>query len=306
MRLLLLGDRRQLDENRWKDDIAEAAERLGWDALHVNACDVDQADVVRLAADRDVLLWARTHGHEPRGDDLAGMLRRIEDAGVVTASLHLDLYWTIANREPQIGTHPWWSAQHVFTADGAPRDWASRGVNHHWCPPAMGHRFLGYGRPHPDRFPHAAVFVGTCSARVHGPHRVGLLRWAAERWGTRFGHYGARPEGRIWGTDLSNLYATADVVLGDSAGSAYGWSDRLPATLGRGGLLAFPRIPGMSEQGFTDDVLITYARHDYDAIATRLAQVDRRQMTNAALSLIEDRHMWTHRLLMIARTVGLA
>jgi hypothetical protein len=273
---------------------------------HVNACDVEQRDVVRLAAGRDMLLWARTHGHEPRGKNLAGMLRRVEDGGTVTVGLHLDLYWTIASREPQIGTHPWWSCRYVFTADGASRPWRARGVNHHWCPPAMGHRFLGRGRPHASQYPHSAVFVGTCSARVHGPHRVGLLDWARARWGDGFGHYGARSGDKIWGRDLSDLYATADVVLGDSAGLAHGWSDRLPVTLGRGGLLAFPRIAGMVEQGFTDDVLITYDRFDYDAIATRLAQVDRRQMTDAALTLIEERHMWTHRLQMIARTAGLA
>jgi hypothetical protein len=305
VRLLLLGDRRGFTENRWKDDLADAGTWLGWDVLHINARDCTTADVVRLARGRDLLLWARTHGHEPDGDGYA-MLRDVEDMGVVTASLHLDLYWTIPRREAQIGAHPFWSSRFVFTADGAPRDWASKGVNHHWCPPAMGHRYLGRGVADRRKYPHHAVFVGTCSKHVHGLHRVQLLQWATKRWGSRFGRYGGKGEPKAWGADLSDMYATVPVVLGDSAAKAYAWSDRLPVTLGRGGLLAFPRIPGMAEQGFTDDVLITYRRFDFDHIADRLAQVNHRDMTDAALTLIEERHMWTHRLQMIARTVGLA
>jgi hypothetical protein len=296
MRLLVLGAVRGLTENRWKDDIAEAAERLGWDATHVNARGIDAEDVVRQAKGTDLFIWARTHGHRPDGD-VAGMLRRIEDAGTATVGLHLDLYWGIQRREGAIGVDPWWTCQYVFTADGGRRDWASRGVNHHWCPPAMGHRFYGSGQL-VRQYRHRAVFVGGLVRDIHGYHRVSLLRWARRQWQNGFVHYGVGRR-RLWGQALSDLYASADLVVGDSAWAPRYWSDRVPCTLGRGALFAYPRTPGLTGQGFTDDTMILYDRFQFGQIAERVrdtSPAQRRQMRENALTVIAERHMWSHRL----------
>lgn len=310
MRVLLLGARRGLRENNWKDAIADAGERLGWDVEHIDAGPrpgvPDSApaceDVLRAAKGADMLLWARTHGHQPVGD-VAGMLRRIEDTGTLTVGLHLDLYWSIGRRQKQIGIDPWWSAQHIFTADGGEHDWG--GVNHHWCPPAMDARFFGRGIFR-HRFNHPAVFVGGLVPDIHGYHRRSLLTWARRKYGAGFMHYGMGRR-KVWGPDLCDLYTSAGVVLGDSAWAPRYWSDRVPQTLGRGGLLAHPRTPGMAEMGFTDDVMVTYDRFDFRGLGAaldRLTPARRREMTDAALTLIEERHMWTHRLRMIAEVTG--
>jgi hypothetical protein len=303
MKVLLLGARRGLGENRWKDDIAEAGELLGWEVDHLNARDVEAEDVTRQAKGCDLLLWARTHGHDPHGD-VAGMLRRIEDMGVATVALHLDLYWGIGHREAQIGRHPWWSCQHVFTADGGPRNWAGRGVNHHWCPPPMGHRFFGRGQEM-RRFSHAAAFVGSSSRTIHGDHRRRLLSWARRRWHGRFRHYAGGRHG-VWGSALSDLYTSAGVVVGDSAPASHYWSDRVPCTLGRGGFLIHPRTPGMAEQGFDEQVMVLFDRYDFRDLGRRLDAVTprrRRELTDNALTLISERHMWSHRLLEIERII---
>jgi hypothetical protein len=312
VKILLLGARRGLRENNWKDAMADAGTRLGWDVTHIDAgprpgvpgsaptCE----DVVTAAKGSDMLLWARTHGHQPNGD-VAAMLRRIEDTGTVTVGLHLDLYWGIPRREVQIGVDPWWSAQHVFTADGGPHPWGK--VNHHWCPPAMDQRFFGRGTFR-HRFSHPAVFVGGLVPDIHGYHRRSLLTWARKKYGGGFAQYGMGKR-TVWGPDLCDLYTSAGVALGDSAWAPHYWSDRVPNTLGRGGLLAHPRTPGMAEQGFTDDVMVLYDRFDFRGLAKRLDGLDtktRRDMTGAALALMEERHMWTHRLRMIAEVTGCA
>lgn len=312
MRVLLLGARRGLRENNWKDAIADAGQRLGWDVEHIDAGPrpgvPDSApaceDVLRAAKGADLLLWARTHGHQPVGD-VAGMLRRIEDTGTVTAGLHLDLYWSIGRRQAQIGVDPWWSCQYVFTADGGPRPWG--GVNHHWCPPAMDARFFGRGEFR-HRFNHQAVFVGGLVPDIHGYHRRSLLTWARRRFGGGFAHYGMGKR-TVWGPDLADLYASAGVVLGDSASASHYWSDRVTNTLGRGGLLAHPRTPGMAGQGFTDEVMVLFDRFDFRDLGRHLDELSparRREMADAALTLIEERHMWTHRLRMIAEVTGCA
>ncbi|MCL6734384.1 glycosyltransferase family protein [Streptomyces neyagawaensis] len=304
MRVVVLGAPRPLHLNRWKDCLTEGGQELGWDMLHLPARDIPADDVVRACKGADLLIWARTHGHDPTGN-IPEMLCRIEDAGTVTVGLHLDLYWGIGRREDQIGVHPWWSCQWVFTADGGHQaEFAARGVNHHWLPPPLGRRWLGRSLPDRRRFPGRAVFVGGYVPDIHGRHRPALLNWARRRWGHRFVQYGrSRP---VWGPDLGTLYASAELVLGDSAEAGRYWSDRVVCTLGRGGLLAHPRVEGMAGLGFTDDVMLLYDRGDFGGLGRSidaLTAARRREMTEAAITLIGERHLWEHRLRDVERVV---
>lgn len=291
-----------LHENRWKCDLAEAAESLGWQVEHLPARGIATDDVVRASKDADCLLWARTHHHQPDGP-VGDMLRRVEDGGTATVGLHLDLYWGLPHREPQIGNHPWWSCQYIFTADGGVRDWRGRGVNHYWCPPPMGSRFLGRAQP-AARFMHHAAFVGGIVPHIHGPHRANLLAWAWGQWGLGFARYGGLR--KVWGAELSALYASARVVVGDSARAPRYWSDRVPLSLGRGALLAHPVVDGMDELGLTDDVMVRYRWGHYGDIADRLSgmtEADCNTVRDNAVALVWERHLWTHRLLDIQKVV---
>lgn len=301
MRLLLLGTP-DYGRDCWHDDLADEAAVLGWKVDYIAVRDRPADDVVRQAKGADLLIWARTHWHSPAGD-VDGMLRRIEDAGTATVGLHLDLYWGVPSREQKIGNHPWWSCQWVYTADGGPRPWHTRGVNHRWCPPALGGRHLGRAKPEGEA---RYVFTGGAMP-VHGEHRLQLLAWAHARWGDRFAAYGEPPETAVYGRRLSGVVSYADVVLGDSAPAACYWSDRVVRILGRGGVLAHPRVAGMAKQGFTDETLVSFNRYDFTRLGQRLDALTRRQRTtmrDAAASLVESRHLWRHRLQAIAQEVG--
>ena len=135
-RAIVLGLPQPITKNRWKDDLVDDAVSLGWDVTHLPAGEVSCEQVVDACKGSDLLIWARTHRHNPAGD-IPGMLRRIEDAGTVTVAVHLDLYWGIPRREVTIGKTPWWSCQLVLTADGGHEaGFAERGVTHYWCPPS--------------------------------------------------------------------------------------------------------------------------------------------------------------------------
>jgi hypothetical protein len=309
MRVVLLGAPRPIGDNRWKDDIAESGESMGWDFVHLEARGSQPDDVVDLCRGADLFIWARTHHHDPFGDGRE-MMRRIEDLGVPTVGIHMDLYWGIANREPRINAtdQPWWSAQHVFTADGGNQErFKERGVNHHWMPPAMGVRFFGRRDPDPKYQKRYYVFVGSNVPTIHGEHRTRLLDSARKRNPQRFRHFGRAV--KVYGGELNKVYASARVVLGDSAPADYYWSDRVPNTLGRGGVLAYPRTLGLEEQGFDDSNMILYDRFDFAPMWERIysmSEQDLREMSDNALQAIRDKHMWTHRLMQIAETVGLA
>jgi len=307
MRVVILGAPRGLHENRWKDDIAEAAESLGWKADHLDARGAPTDDVIRLCEGADLFIWARTHGHEPLGD-ANRMLRDIERLGVPTVGIHMDLYWSIEAREARVGVEPWWSCQYVFTADGGSQErFEERGVNHFWMPPAMGVRFFGLrGAPPNDRlYKTKAAFVGTSSHPVHGEHRQQLIAFGKSKYKSFFRLYGRSK--KIYGIHLNHLYAGARFILGDSAPADYYWSDRVPITMGRGAVLAYPRTVGMEEWGFNDTNMVLFDRFNFTELSDKLdAMKDRdvAEMRQAALKLIGERHMWTHRLQQIMETIA--
>lgn len=307
MRLLLLGSPGTPGDpvERWHDDAYEGAQQLGWDVAFLRARDNTAQQIAAAAKGADMLLWMRTHDYNIQGGDGRDMLRRVEDLGVPTVGLHFDLYWGVPSRAQRVGREPWWSARHVFTADGAGRPWTERGVNHHWMPPPFGTRYLGYGRKN-RHVTKRAVFVGSNISGIHSAHRGQMIRWATRHWGHGFQHVGKSSRTRVYGRALNDLYASTEVVLGDSVLSPFYWSDRLPRTLGRGALLAYPHTEGLDEWGFTDEVMIRFPAGDFAHIPARLRSMstaERHAMTDAAITLVRERHLWRHRMQHIAEVV---
>jgi hypothetical protein len=301
MRLLLLGAP-DWGRDCWHDDLADDAGRvLGWRVDYLAVKDAPVDDIVRAARGADLLIWARTHDHNPDGD-AAGMLRRIEDAGTATVGLHLDMYWGMPVRERQIGRRAWWTCQYVYTTDGGPRPWHTRGVNHHWCPQAVGSRRLGRAEPAGSaRF----MFAGSLHT-AHTAHRPQMVAWARQHWGDEFVHYNEFAGTGIYGDDLSRAVSYAHCVLGDSVPAAGYWSDRGVRVMARGGIFAHPRFAGMAEQGLTDDTMVAFNRYDFQRLGQRVDAMtgpERESMREAAMAVVADRHLWRHRLETIAREV---
>ncbi|AVP41362.1 glycosyltransferase [Streptomyces phage Yara] len=307
MRVVVLGAPRGLQENRWKDDIAEAAVALGWEADHIEARGALTDDVVRLCEGADLFIWGRTHAHDPVGD-AHKMLSDIERNGTPTVGIHMDLYWGVPNRIERVGNEPWWSCQYVFTADGGNQDlFESREVNHFWMPPAMGVRYYGLREAAlNDRMRKLkAVFVGTHGHAVHGQHRIDLVAWGRGRYNTRFRLIGR--SNKMWGIQLNHLYASTRFVLGDSAPSDRYWSDRVPITMGRGGVLAYPRTVGLEEWGFNDTNMVLFDRFNFTELQDKLdamSDEDVANMRQAALKIVGERHLWTHRIQQIMETIS--
>src|SRR5690606_36252180 len=143
---------------------------------------------------------------------------------------------------------------------------------------------------------HAAnvVFVGGNVPCIHGQHRKALLDWAKRRYGHGFRWVG-RNGNLVVGDELSALYASARVAIGDSAPADYYWSDRVPRTLGRAGLLAYPHTPGLDEQGLTAETMLRYERGDFTRLGEQidsLTDARRREITDNALTVIAERHTW--------------
>ena len=214
------------------------------------------------------VFYSRTHNPSTAlGPEWTDRWRALEDRGIATCSLHLDLFWGIPEREEWIASgDPLFTTQLVATPDPGDRAewvdlvtfgdqvdlrgthhrnlWAEAGVNHLWSPPAIDRRFANRGTPR-DEYRTRYLFVGSEGYHPEYPERGELIRRARERWGDDFRTIGGATS--IRGDALADVYASADVVLGDSCFAlnperripGY-WSDRVPETLGRGGVLVHP------------------------------------------------------------------
>lgn len=261
-----------------------------------------------------LLLFTRTWGLHPSATD---MWRRVEKHGVTTASYHLDLYYGL-RRQAGVLADPFWRTQFVFTPDGDPNAgefFAAHGINHVWSPPAVvsdACDMRGTARP---QFNYEVVFVGSERYHREWPWRGVLLDHLAARYGSAFRRFGGdTPEGPIREQDLVDLYATARVVVGDSLalpGHVNYWSDRPYETVGRGGFLLMPRVPGL-EQHFEDRKhLRFYDVGDLDEIDKLIDYYfahpsEGWHMAFTGREHVKAHHTYRHRLAVALDTMGLS
>lgn len=207
----------------------------------------------------DLLLYSHTHDPSWGIKDLSSVFEAYAQAGIPTASCHLDR-WANLERESDVGVEATWHVKHLFMADGSPEMrhlWRMtgrqfKGQKYHWLKPGVVERDCYLAKPNRSRFPHDIIFVGSKGYHPEHPHRPQLIEWLAEVYGSRFGHYGNDGLGTIRGKDLNTLYASAKIVVGDScfAGRTKDyWSDRIPETTGRGGFLLHPTVEGLDHEG---------------------------------------------------------
>lgn len=210
--------------------------------------------------DFDLVLWTRTgwnytaYGYANQDEALGAQwhfLQQMRRKGVPVAGYHLDLFHGLNPEREAIVDEPFFAADLVITADGGSQEWfASKMVNHHWMPPGVSAPECEPGMFR-DEFHSTLAFVGSWQGHYHpeSKHRFELVRWLQEnfRRDCKFWPEEGRPA--IRGADLRDLYASVDIVVGDSClvgtGHANYWSDRIPETLGRGGLLLHPEVAGL-------------------------------------------------------------
>lgn len=256
----------------------------------------------------DLVMWTRTWGlpHEA-----TRLWRELEDDGIPTISYHLDLYHGL-RRQANIVHDPFWTTGTVFTPDGnqsSQEAFEALGIRHRFMPPGVVSDECTPGRPNATKYPHDVVFVGTGQPPYHPewPWRAELIRTLRRTYGGRFAHYGlgGLPTIRNW--QLNDLYATAKVVVGDSlqlrpARDEMYTSDRPFETIGRGGVLVYPRLRILDELGF--EPWVHYApyetgnRDHLTEVVTALLRDDERRTFIRAEGqrFVAANHTYRHRL----------
>lgn len=215
-------------------------EGLGHEVDQLQENEVNLAAIRSAMAFSDLLIWVKTPGWLRVPDrEMCDFLE-----GVPSLSIHLDKFFGIPEREPQVGVHPFWKTNYVFTADGSPQAagfFKARNVNHWWMRPAVSEVYCHPGQPW-DMYRCDVGFVGAKEYHGEYPFRKQLVESLEKTYGDRFKHItGLRGHG------LNDFYSSCKVTVGDCifAGTPRYWSDRVPETVGRHGHLLHPRVKGL-------------------------------------------------------------
>jgi hypothetical protein len=267
--------------------------------------------IQNLAEGHDLVMWTRTWGLPPEATDL---WRRLEYRGIATASYHLDLYVGL-ERQQKVVHDPFWTTGTVFTPDGDPESakWFHRhGINHVYSPPAVvsDECVPGTYRAELD---YDVIFVGSKHYHPEWRHRPALLQWLADTYGPRFKRYGGDVQ-VMRGQDLNDLYASAKVVVGDSLclpGHTNYWSDRYYETVGRGGFLVAPAVPGIEEHFLNDVHLALYDFWDFDGLKAIIDhyladEFTRHRIQHRGQAHVRENHTYKHRLAEAFGRLGVA
>lgn len=308
--------------------LARAFEENGCDVVRVSQDDafaMDWSDLANhlITADLDLTVYTRTHNRTALPWDYTETWAHLAGAGVTTASFHLDRFWDL-EREHLItddDRDPLFTTEHVFTADGGNDDrWSAAQVNHHWLPPAVDRYEAEEMRGTPiHRYNYDVIFVGSSDRTYHQqyPARGELLAHLRETYGSRFAHFGHGGDHPVVRQqDLNDVYASAKIVVGDSCfandrtgrRSTNYWSDRIPETLGRGGFLLHPFVPGVRREYGAS--LATYTPGDWDDLDAQIGAYlanpgDRYGMVEQGRARVLKAHTYTHRAATILQTCGL-
>lgn len=283
---------------------------MGHEVVCLQEDEIPTSHILKLARFADLFMYTRTWKLQGDGIEL---LFGLERQGVPTVSYHLDLYMGIS-RESGVQNDPFWKTKYVFTPDGDPESaekFKALGINHFWMPPAVvKDECLLKGKVRKE-FEHDVIFVGSYDYHPEWSYRPKLIDWLHKEYGDRFKRYGnpAKDEPHAFVVreqDLSDLYASAKVVVGDSLCMSFKhkgyWSDRVPETLGRGGFLIHPNISGMTETGIHSG--IHYRDYEFDNFKQLKYWInhyvrvkkERDKISQAGQKLVIEQHTYHNRM----------
>lgn len=235
----------------------------------------------------DLILWTRTgwpwgtggvygtDGPSAVHADQIRMLQGADSIGTPVVGYHLDIWWGLA-RQADVEVEPFFRVPLLVTADGGhPQHWIDAGVEHVWFPPGVSAREAVPGCRR-ENMTSPLAFVGSWQGSYHQEHqhRHQLVRFLKGNFRDRCEFYPKHGHHAVRGEALRDLYASVTLVVGDSCFAGSGlenyWSDRIPETLGRRGLLAHPNIPGLEQHFTPGEHLLTWDAGDWDALGKRI------------------------------------
>lgn len=297
-----------------ENHFALSLEAEGCEVTRIQEGETLALEVPMRAAGHDIFVWTQTYGLAETGgsrEQRHAMVEALRAAEIPSVGFHLDRWWDLP-RQDQIDAEPFFDLDLVMTADGGhDKEWEAAGVNHLWSPPAIVHTEARIGN-YDDSFASDIAFVGSWRGGYHpeAEHRFELINHLRTNWMHRIKLWPAYPGHAVRGEALSDLYASAKVIVGDSclvpkpdgSPTTHYCSDRIPETIGRGGFLLHPDVEGVTDGTLyrAGEHLGTWPLGDFDALdreITYYLEHDDKRRTIAANGMLHvlGNHTYRHR-----------
>lgn len=324
-----------------ENDICRSFEELGWEVdpcserEFMAICD-DPAQgpaFLERAQSADLVMHTMTQGLYPNPDAVTELWRLLKEAGVPTASYHLDRFYGLGSPKdsgpqrcdlPRL--HPMFKVEHVFTADGDHQaEFERDGVNHHFLRPGVRTEHAHDSEAYPPWVGQWDVaFIGSSGYHPEHSHRGEMVAQLREWYGPRFLHIGPGTSDsvtldtgevvdRLRGHNLNRLYSSIPVTVGDSClltRNGYYTSDRPYECYGRGGFLIHPGVYGLVE------AIGDYPGHgwnlgDWDSLHNEIERyltdpVDRENTRQRLAAEVRQNHTYTVRVRQMLDVIGIA
>jgi hypothetical protein len=301
-----------------ENDVRKAFEYLGHDVIQLQENRANWQQVRDAAFDADLLLITGTWDEAQPLPETLDTLRQCAVRGILTATLHLDIFFGSDRGPRKWWLHPQFLTRYIFTADGSHQDdWARLGADHRWLRPAVRHDAVHTGTFRPE-YACEVAFVGSNGNGYHPsawPYRATLLRELramCQRNGWRFRNPGGDHPKIDRGEDLNDFYASAKVTVGDSLcvdrEKTLYCSDRAYEAPGRGGLLIMPQLAFLEEDYAGH--LPMYAWGDWEDLERKIRHyltndADNQAVREETQSIVAARHTYVQRVQELLLQVGL-
>lgn len=245
-------------KNKWDEEgIALSLEGLGVEVQRIDEASARIQDIESIKKfNPDLVLFAKLKLPAGRSDFMRNLKFQ-------TASWTFDLYWGL-RRQAFIYKDPIFKADYVFSPDGGnQKKFKEAGVNHKLLRQGIYKEYCYQLNRKPE---YEVIFVG--SSNQQWPYRDILCDFLSKNYS--FTWIGKKNTLECRGHDLNDLYAKAKVVVGDSVYSPYYWSNRLYETLGRGGFMMFPKIPGLEKEYIPYEHYIPYSMNNFTQLKEKI------------------------------------
>lgn len=293
---------------------AKSLESLGHNVTRLQETEINAENILAHALRSDLFVWIHTHGWNTPGLlSMEKVLDTLKENNIPSMTYHLDL-WFGLQRQKDLEVMPVYKKiGHFFTVDSKMAQWFNEetDVKGHYLPAGV----FGEECIHKDSTKKKdVIFVGSKKYHPEWQYRTQLVDWLDKVYGDRFEHYGNGGVESARGLKLNKLYWSTKVVVGDTLCLNFNypdyWSDRIYETLGRGGFLIHPYIPGIEKEFVDREHVVFYEYGNFDQLKELVDyylthEEEREEIRKAGHELVKNNYTYRHRWQHIFKELGL-
>jgi len=277
LKIVFIGNFDRLYDEEGK---ARSFEILGCDVVRITESSFSKNDLNNIKLLKpDIILSAKFLIREDLLKDLFSFAKK---EAIKTVAWHPDLYHfpspvanqlrlaMITNRQGL------WAADYVFSPDGCSDSnklYKRCEINHHLIRQAPYHDTVGiYCKSDISDLTTKSVipilFVGSMY-NISDPFRIHMIKFLQQHYGEDFLWLG-QTEHQVREERLSTLISKTKIVLGDSVYYPGYWSNRIYESIGRGGFVIHPYVPGIEEDFKENEECVFYNRWDFSDLKNKI------------------------------------